>query len=133
MKKYGDYGEGHYQWNMSQAFLMRLDTRLNDFQINYHEGNLKSCYLLLKSIVGTVAFKLSNVEEYEKLLNEIKIKLRNLQVKTSQQAYYQNTEIIEDLIYNLYKKLNQDMYEAELIFRKQDEYDFIEKIGENYE
>jgi hypothetical protein len=127
------YDENPIQWNMAQAFLMRLDNRLNDFQINYHQGNLKSCYLLLKSIIGTVAFKIKNIEEYEQDLHNLKLKIRTLNPKLSSQSIEINVEIVEDLIYNLYKKLNYDLYESELIFQKKEEYDFESIVRASYE
>jgi hypothetical protein len=137
-ENYSKYsGLSEIQWNMNNAFLMRLDTRCNERDIAAIEGNILKWYRTLRSIFRNIHFRLIEAghEEKEKQLIEmfetIKVKLLNSRLSDAVQQQ-NNFNAIELDLDAIDIQLNDLLHHYKFIYPDNERKEIEEVLKEDY-
>ena len=130
-------GAEHIQWNMNQAFLMRLDVRCNERDLAAIEGHVVKWYRTLRSIYRNIHFKIKEKghEEKEKKLDEtfdlIKRKLLSLRF-TDEATQHNNLNALELDLDVLDVQLNDILHEYGFIYPEKENKSIEEDLADDF-
>lgn len=127
----------HVQWNMNQAFLMRLDVRCNERDLAAIEGHILQWYRTLRTIYRNIHFKIKEKghEEKEKKLDEtfelIKKKLLSLRF-TDDSQQHNSINLIEIDLDELDVQLNDLLHEYGFIYPEKENKSLEEDLEDDF-